>query len=350
MNEVLRALDHIELKRAFGDYFGCSIEELYVRESRPLPPNPGLAGDKLICEVSMRSEGRALPPVECWIKRMVTPDHREAHLYRSLHRSQFPLPKFYGHYLDERSREVLLLEYIPRVGHSFESDEETAEWVSLLARFNAIPLGSVDIESLVNEDWAAFLISGKVETYFDAVIRYAADSLIGDELAAFCQANESKIRSLPGFAKSLHAVVSDMPKALTNNELHPGWRSDGALVAFDLHGTSVGPRFLDISKYIGEPESITIWGISLSPRIKWARIYGRELEAAGGPSVDAESILQESRLVWLVTAFHLAWCLQVAVDGDINWSEDRKENKAKARRIILAQLASLTEAQGKTLV
>ncbi len=118
MNEVLRALDHIELKRAFGDYFGCSIEELYVRESRPLPPNPGLAGDKLICEVSMRSEGRALPPVECWIKRMVTPDHREAHLYRSLHRSQFPLPKFYGHYLDERSREVLLLEYIPRVGHS----------------------------------------------------------------------------------------------------------------------------------------------------------------------------------------------------------------------------------------
>ncbi|MCY3665424.1 MAG: hypothetical protein OXH81_07180 [Gemmatimonadetes bacterium] len=349
MNEVLRALDREQLKRAFSNHFGCSIEEIKVRESRPLPPNPGLSGDKLICEVSMRSGGRTLAPVECCIKRMVTPDDREAHLYRSLHDLQFPLPEFYGHYLDEKGREVLILEYIPRVGYSFRSDEETTEWLSLMARFNAMPLSAFDVDSLRQQDWGVWLIDGKVETEFEEVIRCAAESLIGDELASVCQAQASKIRSLSGFARRLHAVVMDMPKALCNEELHPGWRSDGTLVAFDLHSTRPSPRFMDISNYIGAPESGS-WLGALSPRMKWARVYGEALAVAGGPSVDAATILHESRLVWMAFAFQLAWCLQVAIDGKINWSEDLEKNKLGARRGILMRLAYLTEAQEWALV
>jgi len=257
------------------------------------------------------------------------------------------LPEFYGHYLDEKGREVLILEYIPRVGYSYESDEATTEWISLVARFNSIALSSVDGVSLRKGDWGVWLIDGSVETQFEEVMRCAAESLIGDELGAFCQAQESKIRSLGGFARRLHDVVTDMPKALCNEELHPGWRADGTLVAFDLHCTRASPRFLDISNYIGEPESQAIWGRALSPRMKWARVYGEALAAAGGPSVDAATILHESRLVWMAFSFQLAWCLQVAIDGKINWSEDREKNKASARSKILAQLAYLAEAQEK---
>jgi len=84
--------------------------------------------------------------------------------------------------------------------------------------------------------------------------------------------------------------------------------------------------------------------------MKWARVYGEALATAGGPSVEAATILHESRLVWLAGSFQLAWCLQVAVDGKINWSEDREKNKVSARGKILAQLAYLVEAQEKALV
>ncbi len=350
MNEVLAALDHGQLKRLFGKHLGCSIDEIDLRESRPLPPNPGLNGDKVICEATMRSEGRSLAAIECFIKRMPTPEHCEAHLYKSLHSLHFSLPEFYGHYLDDRGREVLALEYIPRVGYSYESEEETVEWLSLMAQFNAMPLSSIDEKSLCDSNWGIWLIDGKVETEFEAVIRNAADSLIGDELATFCQANELKIRSLPSFARRLHAVVSGMPKALCNEELQPGWRSDGTLVAFDLHCTRVGPRFLDISSYIGEPEAQSIWGRALSPRMKWAGVYGEALASAGGPSIEAAAILHESHLVWMAFAFQLELCLQAAVDGEINWFDDVEKNKAKARTTILASLAYLVEAQEITLV
>ena len=81
-----------------------------------------------------------------------------------------------------------------------------------------MPLNSFDGDSLRKGDWGVWLTDGKVETEFEEVMRCAAESMIGDELAAFCQAQESKIRSLSGFARKLHAVVTDMPKALCNEE------------------------------------------------------------------------------------------------------------------------------------
>jgi hypothetical protein len=343
LNELLRSLDHKELRRAFGKYFECEIDEISVRESRPLPPNPGLSGDKLMCDVSLQSGGRSLPPLECCIKRM-RGEEREAHLYQALHSRQLSLPKSYGHYLDEQDREVLILEYIPRAEYNFRTDDERANWVTLLAQFNATPLDVINLDLLRKQEWGVWLIDGKVETEFEAVIRCAADSLIGDELAAFCQSHADRIRSLADFARKLHAEVMDMPKALCNEELHPGWRSDGTLVGFDLHSTRVSPRFMDISNYIGAPESEgSAW--ALSPRLKWAHVYSEALAAAGGPSVDAETILREAHLVWMAFRFQLSWCLQVAIDGKINWSDDLERNKRQAREWILTPLAYLTDAQ-----
>ena len=122
MTELLDGLDSSKTHRALEPYFGVPIEHVAIEESRPLSGPPGIAGDKAICRITVHSQSELVADVECCVKRMKY-GLQEARVYQALHQRQFPLPKLYGHYLDQQDNEVLFLEYLPRIGISYDSDD-----------------------------------------------------------------------------------------------------------------------------------------------------------------------------------------------------------------------------------
>jgi len=349
VTELLNELDASKTRLALEPYFGVPIEHVVVEESQSLSGNPGLAGDKAICKITAHSQSKAVGGVECCIKRMKY-GLREARVYQALHQRQFPLSELYGYYLDEQDNEVLFLEYLPQIGISYDSDDEISDWLSLIAKFNATPAHVVDGIDSNDRKWGEWLVDGQIEREFDDLVACAARSEIGEELWEFCRTREKEIHSLKRLARTLHEVISDMPKALTNEELCPAWRGDDTLVAIDMHSTAWTPRCVNMVGYLGEPESRSIWGRALSDRRKWAAVYTAALSEAGGPKLQPEQVLEEAHLLWMAHTFQLTWGLQVAIDGKINWSDDLQQNKETMRSKMLAQLEGLVEAEAKGLV
>ncbi|MBT7186392.1 hypothetical protein HN911_03565 [Candidatus Bathyarchaeota archaeon] len=330
MSELLNALDVSKTIRALEPYFGVPIEHVAIEESRPLMGPPGMAGDKVICRVTVHSQSEVVGEVECYIKRMKQ-GLREANVYHALLQRKLPVPELYGYYLDQQDREVLFLEYLPRIGISYDSEDEISAWISLLARFNATPERVVDQIGLDDRKWGEWLIDDRVEE-FSGLLACAARSEIGEKLEEFCRTKEKEIHSLKSFARTIHRSISDMPKALINEELNPAWRDDGTLVGIDMHLTAWAPRCVNLMTLLGEPQLTPISGRGLPDRDRWAAVYTTALSEAGGPDLQSRQVIREAHLLWVAFAFQLTWGLQVAIDGNINWSDDLEHNRQGMRR------------------
>jgi hypothetical protein len=347
VSELLNALDVSKTSLALEPYFGVPIERVVIEESRPLLGPPGMAGDKVICKVTVHPQSGVVADIECCIKRM---KHglREANVYHALLQRKFPVAELYGYYLDQQDREVLFLEYLPRIGISYDSEDEISAWISLLAGFNATPEKVVDQIGLDDRKWGQWLIDDRVEE-FGALLACAARSELGEELEEFCRSKEKEIRSLKSFARTIHRSISDMPKALINEELYPAWRGDGTLVGIDMHLTAWAPRCVNLMNHLGEPQLTTNSGQCLPDRERWAAVYSTALSEAGGPDLQPRQVVREAHLLWVAFAFQLTWGLQVAIDGNINWPDDLEHNKQRMRGWMLAQLEYIVQTQAKGL-
>ena len=172
------------------------------------------------------------------------PGDREAAKYSSLAAHGVPVPQVLAAVLSSGGGEVIVLEFLPRIGVDFTSATEVMALLALVAAWNAVPVeGEPD-----RTTWA--LPPGHDERRFSSLVQEALDAL---------RSSHPSVRPCAWFQayEAARDAAASMPVALNHGELyfqHVGWSVGGgrrALVPVDLATMGVRPRFGDIANVLG---------------------------------------------------------------------------------------------------
>ena len=166
-----------------------------------------------------------------FIKRN-TPRQREAEAYRFLAGHGIPVPRLLVS-LERPGEEIIVLEFLPRIGIDTSSRGEVDELLRVLARLNAIA-----VEPGMHE-----APPGRPRAEMDGRRRAGLEKLALDR-----RARVEPDRWLEAYRHASEATDA-MPPALTHGEFAPqqaGWSAHGRLVIFDLATLGTRPRFADL--------------------------------------------------------------------------------------------------------
>lgn len=204
--------------------------------------------------------------------------------------------------------EILILEFLPRIGIDFQSEVEVDELLRLVARVNAV--GDTPVCFEPHEGVSPLQFDGRVR---DALAVLAAKDPSVDPETWFESYRASE------------AAVTSVPTALNHGELyfqHVGWsaRDDGQqLVLFDLATMSRRPRFTDIATIL-RPLALH----SGNDELSLFDAYLDVLEELTGRRLKRGDAVRELRLVRTATRFHsLPWLTAATAGPDpANLMED----------------------------
>ncbi len=170
-------------------------------------------------------------------KSQNNPLHMEAEKYRYLAAHGVPIPRLLAG-LRKEDAEVIVLEFLPKIGIDFTSPGEANDLLHLAAMINSLPIsaGLFEPEPGMPQDEFDRLVE-------DALRRMAKNPAIPPVdvprwLAAYLQC---------------HDEAEQMPPAVNHNQFffqQVGWTESGAghrLVIFDLETMCTRPRFTDLA-------------------------------------------------------------------------------------------------------
>lgn len=211
-----------------------------------------------------------------------TPDayRAEAEKYRHLESYGVPTPRLLTSVV-RGEVEVLVLEFLPRVGIDVRSADEVRELLRLLARLNAIDAAPGLFRPL----------PGRPREVMDANRRVALSALASDP-----RTSVDVDRWFEAFERSREAVILQ-PVGVNHGEFalqQCGWSGrDGShlLVLFDLASLARRPRFDDIGGVL--PALADGLG---RPELEVFEHYLGFLREFGGPAVDADEATRELRM------------------------------------------------------
>jgi hypothetical protein len=248
-------------------------------------PEYGCCGEKCIISLSNRS---------IFVKRQSGHSgFKETPHYEYLNGIGLPVPTLYGSLLDDQDMEVLFLEDVdPNTQGSklLESPHDLAEFFSLAAKINALqPVGDYG-SSLYYFAKGRGIEKGMQS--IDAIWSTAASGEFGPDLVSLC--STTKKDDLLSLSTSLSECLSELKRGYAHNEYVPmqiGRRGrTGEMVVFDLRTTGLGPRFIDVAPWLGDPGKIDSSDL--------ADHYLQEYSTAGGASVSKEVLMSETRMLW----------------------------------------------------
>lgn len=240
-----------------------------------------------------------------FLKHTSDREKMEGQKYRFLASLGIPTPHLLAS-IGKDDTEVILLEFLPRIGIDFHSPREVNDLLDLVAQFNAIQ----DAPALFKPS------PGVLQAEFDERVKAALMEIVQD-------------RSIPitidiprwlDIYRIVRTACKSMPLAVSHNELsfqQVGWtQRDGRaqLVLFDLETLWLSPRFTDIagilprlSKYTGQNQ------------IELFKIYLDRLRERIPLRLEVEAVLQEVKLVQIKDAFDsLPWHVDLAGQSDFD--------------------------------
>lgn len=204
-----------------------------------------------------------------------TPRQREAEAYRFLAGHGIPVPHLLAS-LDRPGDEIIVLEFLPRIGIDPTSRGEIDELLRVLARLNAIAV----------EPGTHASPPGRAPAEMEARRRAGLDRLALDP-----RARVEPDRWLQAYRRARDATDA-MPQALTHGEFAPqqaGWSARGELVIFDLATLGTRPRFADLEFLAELAEDCG------SSELELLGAYLDELRRVNGTRMEAETALEELR-------------------------------------------------------
>jgi len=106
----------------------------------------------------------------------------------------------------------------------------------------------------------------------------------------------------------------------------------------------LAPRFYDVARHLGAPDDIEPRCL---PREELARYYLDQYVRWGGRPIALESFLEDIHLLWMVCKFTMLFFpSHRALDGRVDWTEDRELARQEARRDLYVDLARFLRQVG----
>ncbi len=266
----------------------------------------------------------------------------EAHCYETLSGMGAPIPRVYHWLRDDDGREMLFMEYLDPLTMSHEDlvqDEHAfLDFLAAAARLNAVRLPPSRAGRLPERDLAGQAAAGAKAVA--QLWQHAGRGELGEEFATFCAERHDGLPRLQSLARDTSVRLLAMRTGLIHTDLHPentGRRpGTGELLIFDLEFLSRGPAWYDAALWIGAPEDVQP---RFAPREELARHYLRCYAEAGGEPPALDKLLDATRVLWLAWKFgKLGWRLRRALDGRVDWTDDREAGRGWFRTGLLRDL------------
>jgi len=297
----------------------------------------GFAAEKLIPTFSyLTPEGRR-HRITIFAKHSHNPESPEAEKYGVLAAHGVPIPKVYGVVRSPQDRPVLFLEYmdVSDEARSTRSTEGRLEFLSLKARLNSIQ--PTPEESAFLPSWwdGPTTEASTLELLWEEAER----GDLGEDLQQFCASRRGDLPRLLAFVQRLDQQAREMEMGVLHNDFsieNTGRRATGERVVMDPELLGRGPRFGDVSGWLGRPEHL--WQRKEEQR-DLAQHYLREYARWGGSSPSLEECLGECRLLWVFELSNLGFALGLARAD----SDTCEEYRASARRDLLKHLPLLLD-------
>ena len=272
------------------------------------PLDPNRAGDQSdgfeITAFSAHAPSAAKP--RFFVKQLNDPRYHEAWHYLALHQVHAPIPRLHGWMANPDGREVLFMEHVRidlRDDTLTPSSADYEAFIRLIARFNSLRPPERYTSQLPVAD-----LPGILEDTLPAVRTLASQGrrgALGPEVAAFLARPEHTRGRLLAQVQALAAAVHAMPRGLIHGDLFPRHvgvrRGAGEWLVIDLLYTQMGPRYFDVSPFLGAPPDAS--PLTRARRRHLAAAYLESSPDAPHSPHDADALLAEAETLWLAWEF-----------------------------------------------
>ncbi len=280
--------------------------------------------------------------VTVFAKHSHNPKSTEAEQYGFLAAHDAHIPQLYGVLHSPAGRVVLFLEYVDtsEAARSTGPTECLQELLSLMACFNTIRPTSEYAAWLQQEPsrWKDGV--EPLKRTQELLWEHASRGDLGDELQQFCTLRQDDLSRLQAFTDRLSCQAAEMETGLVHNDFsreNTGRRPTGERVVMDLELVSSGPRFIDVSEWLGIPEKL--WARQESPR-DLGEYYLREYARWGGCPPPLDQCLEEARALWV---YELIMDLGFGFDNGRQDSSADQQVRRGCRRGLLSHLTMLLD-------
>jgi hypothetical protein len=297
----------------------------------------GFAGEKLIPTFRYVTPAGRRGQVTIFAKHSHNPESPEAEKYGLLAAHGVPIPDVYGVVRSPGGRPILFLEYldVSEQAQSVSSSEGLLELLSLMARVNAIH-PTPEQTAFLHSWWDG--PATEVST-LEVLWEDARKGDLGEDLQQFCASRRDDLPRLQAFTRRLDRQARQMETGVLHNDFSPGntgRRATGERVVMDPELVSTGPRFGDVSGWLGRPEDLWTRG---EDQRDLAEHYLREYARWGGSPPSLDQCLEECHLLWVYGLNNLDFGLGLARAD----SDTCEEYRAGSRRGLLKQLTLLLD-------
>ncbi len=333
------------IARAIGGAIGAEVVAYTIDVRHAVTGYTGYQADKVIPTFEYTTVHGGAGSLTMLVKRFYTPGEREASHYHHLGEHGAPIPQLYLAAADGEGREVLFLEFLEAIPDL----DPMAGFLADAGNFHRFLTGAARLNAVrPSPAYAGVLrprhLGGSLAESRDSLARVwglAEGGSLGEELRAYA-ASESPER-LVALSRRLETAVADMPVGVVHNDYHTanaGVRhATGELLAFDLEFVGIGPRFTDIAEWLGESDEECPRPL---PRADLASRYIEVYVAAGGDAPTPGTLLAEATALLMTRSLRmLGWSLGRAMDGEVDWTDDRTEGRREARGGLLTDVRRL---------
>lgn len=246
-----------------------------------------------------------------FIKHTVDPTTMEAQKYQALASLGIPTPRLLAT-IHKNNAEIILLEFLSKIGIDFHSVDEVNSLLQLAAQLNSIQSPPEPFNRSGD---------GIPPAEFDELVRGALREVARDNSLSITVDIQRWFEAYQ-FAD---AACKSMPRAVNHNELsfqQVGWvqrNGINQLVIFDLETMWLSPRFTDIAGIL--PRLAMYTGRN---QLALFQIYFDRLCELSPLKLKIDEAFQEMRLVLIKDAFDsLPWHVDIARRPDLNKMLDK---------------------------
>lgn len=312
----------------------------------------GYSAEKVIPTLKYTTQSGRTGNTTIFVKRFHRTGPAEAHHYIRLQKHNAPIPRMYGVLTGPDQREILFLEYLDPIGdvheceHFLDDLQNCRRILAATAHFNTIRLSEDYATQLPRKDVVRGLTNA-ISTLGD-IWEYAHRGDLGDALKKLCSGSSGRLHHLQSLASELTKPISRMETGLIHSDIYPentGWRREtGELLILDLEFLGLGPRFYDVAGLLGAPDEIQP---HYQERGELAKYYLREYTRCGGTTIPLDEFKREIAILWIARTLGIIWfSLRRALDGQVDWTEDREEGRRFFREALYKTLSVILHLRG----
>ncbi len=324
-----------------------TIVSYTIKEENEIWGMRGYSAEKSIPTFYYNTKSGGRGSVVIFVKHM-TCGKPEAPFFKLLSEMGLPVPKYYGHLMDQHGEEIIFMEYLKEIGVDHTNEFEVQQFVGIVARFNAVNIHELRLEN-PDRKVSDFDMDQWIEN-LRKVYENGLSGKIGSYIQNFCKTNPREDVFPDKWVSCVYENIVKMKVGLNHNDpgyQNIGWRKNRKdILFFDLHNVGLAPRFSDISKVMAWLNAAKT---SMSNHAI-ASLYLKEYARWGGQIISLDDFLEEIR--WMTIANDLSilpFQLMQSLSGKVDYTDNIEEGKKANQVWLLKGLNSLSHASQQSV-